>query len=109
MMIKTLVSSLCLSISIGICASDLKPFESDGCSAFPDGPIGDNELWMSCCIEHDLSYWLGGTKKQRLQSDQRLRECVADIGKPEIGAIMLAGVQVGGSPYFPTKYCWAYG
>lgn len=34
---------------------------------------------------------------------------MANIGEQEIGEIMLAGVRVGGSPYWPTGYRWGYG
>lgn len=46
-------------------ASDLKPFTSDGCSVFPDGTLKEKDLWLSCCIEHDRAYWLGGTHKEK--------------------------------------------
>ena len=64
---------------------------------------------MACCVEHDKSYWLGGTYHDRLQADYRLQECVAKVGEPEIAVLMLAGVRVGGSPFFPTKFRWGYG
>jgi len=31
------------------------------------------------------------------------------VGEPQIANLMLAGVRVGGSPYFPTSYRWGYG
>ena len=64
---------------------------------------------MDCCIQHDLAYWMGGTREDRRDADQALRQCVADIGEEEIAEIMLAGVRVGGSPYWPTGYRWGYG
>jgi hypothetical protein len=87
----------------------LKPFTTDGCSLFPDGTYEQQSLWMECCIRHDLAYWRGGTHQQRLQADQALQQCVAEVGEPEIAKLMLAGVRVGGSPYFPTWYRWGYG
>jgi len=90
-------------------ADTLKAFTSDGCSAFPDGTFEQKELWLSCCIQHDLDYWQGGTYQQRLASDQALQSCVAKVGQPEIAALMLAGVRVGGTPYLPTKFRWGYG
>lgn len=88
---------------------DLAPFTSDGCSAFPDGTIEQNRLWLDCCTAHDRVYWKGGTYRQRLESDQALQECVADVGEPAIALLMLAGVRVGGSPFFPTEFRWGYG
>ena len=92
------------------CSSgELKPFTSDGCSSFPDGTIDQQTLWLNCCIKHDLSYWKGGTYQQRYTADLALEQCVADIGEPDVAKIMLAGVRVGGGPYFPTTYRWGYG
>lgn len=90
-------------------ASDLKPFTTDGCSAFPDGTPDQKSLWIECCIRHDLAYWKGGTYDERLEADQSLETCVSQVGEPEIAQLMLAGVRVGGSPYFPTTYRWGYG
>ena len=90
-------------------ADTLKPFASDGCSAFPDGTFEQKELWLSCCIQHDYDYWQGGTYQQRLISDQNLQTCVALVGEPEIASLMLAGVRVGGTPYLPTTFRWGYG
>lgn len=90
-------------------AGELKPFTSDGCSAFPDGTFEQNTLWLNCCIAHDKAYWQGGTYAERLASDQLLEQCVSDIGEPEIAALMLAGVRVGGTPYLPTSFRWGYG
>jgi len=45
----------------------------------------------------------------RKQADIELKQCVAAVGKPMVAKLMLAGVRVGGSPYWPTKFRWAYG
>lgn len=87
----------------------LSAFATDGCSDFPDGTLGQKTLWLNCCVEHDVAYWLGGSYQQRVEADDALESCVAAIGEPEIAAIMLAGVRVGGSPYWPTRYRWGYG
>lgn len=89
--------------------SELKPFKSDGCSAFPDGTLAENELWLNCCIQHDIAYWQGGSSSLRKQADLDLKACVARVGKPMIAELMLAGVRVGGTPYLPTQFRWAYG
>lgn len=89
--------------------ADLKPFESDGCSSFPDGTVFEQELWLGCCQVHDLEYWRGGTYKERLASDKALKVCVAKVGQPELAALMLAGVRIGGTPYLPTSFRWGYG
>ena len=97
------------TFSTNVFGADLKPFTTDGCSAFPDGTPNQKSLWIECCIRHDLAYWKGGTYDQRLEADQSLVTCVSQVGEPEIAQLMLAGVRVGGSPYFPTTYRWGYG
>jgi len=87
----------------------LKPFTSDGCSAFPDGSIKHNKLWLTCCTEHDLAYWKGGTYNDRLVADKKLQVCVAEVGRKKTASLMLAGVRVGGSPFWPTTFRWGYG
>ncbi|MFK0569902.1 hypothetical protein [Endozoicomonas sp.] len=89
--------------------SELKPFVSDGCSRFPDGLISQQDLWLHCCIEHDFAYWKGGTSKERLHSDQELRQCVGETGHPLIGMLMFGGVRLGGSPLWPTPFRWGFG
>ena len=90
-------------------AAKLKPFKSDGCSAFPDGTMVEKKLWLNCCYQHDLAYWQGGSYDQRKQADYTLKQCVAQVGHPKVAQLMLAGVRVGGSPYWPTQFRWAYG
>lgn len=90
-------------------SEDLAPFTSDGCSAFPDGTSEQKELWLKCCTVHDFAYWQGGTYSQRLKADEALQTCVEQVGEKEIALLMLAGVRVGGSPFFPTEFRWGYG
>lgn len=108
-----LIRLLCAGSLAGLVTSasadTLKPFSSDGCSAFPDGTLEHRELWLACCQQHDLAYWKGGTSRERVRADEALRQCVAQVGEPAIAALMLAGVRVGGSPYWPTRFRWGYG
>jgi len=90
-------------------ADELKPFTSDGCSDFPDGTLTQKDLWLECCTAHDFTYWKGGSRHQRIDADNDLHECVSRVGEEVIALIMLAGVRVGGTPFFPTKYRWGYG
>ncbi|CAM3683833.1 hypothetical protein [Rheinheimera salexigens] len=106
---RIVLTVLCLLFSITLTAETIKPFTTDGCSAFPDGTFSQNELWLSCCTAHDFAYWQGGTYAQRLQADKQLRQCVAQVGQQHIAYLMLAGVRVGGSPYLPTSFRWGYG
>ena len=98
-----------LFISFVASAEDIKPFTSDGCSIFPDGTIEQKELWLSCCTAHDYAYWEGGTNNQRIMADEQLHQCVVNVGEANIATLMLSGVKVGGSPYFPTPFRWGYG
>jgi len=111
---KSLLFGMTLIMSLSLPAFGgenvvLQPFASDGCSAFPDGSFKQNELWLSCCIEHDKAYWLGGEYHERQIADNALKQCVADIGEPEIALIMLTGVRVGGSPFWHSPFRWGYG
>jgi hypothetical protein len=90
-------------------ASEIKPFTSDGCSIFPDGTSDQQSLWLDCCIRHDINYWKGGNYEDRLNADLSLEQCVNRLGESQVANIMLSGVRVGGSPYFPTSLRWGYG
>ncbi|AOS97383.1 hypothetical protein AUP74_01953 [Microbulbifer aggregans] len=98
-----------LLLSAPLSAQTLEAFSSDGCSAFPDGTLAQQELWLSCCTDHDYAYWKGGTFQERVEADEALRQCVASLGEPEIAVLMLAGVRVGGTPFLPTEFRWGYG
>jgi len=108
-MIKSFAVFMIILLAGCAAAGELKPFASDGCSAFPDGTSEQNELWLACCVDHDKAYWLGGTSDERLAADRQLKECVAGVGEPKIAALMLAGVRAGGSPYWPTSFRWGFG
>ena len=106
---KLVIFTLLIFVASTSQASELKPFTSDGCSSFPDGNFEHNELWLKCCTAHDYAYWKGGTYNERLEADLELEKCVASVGQEEIALVMLAGVRVGGSPFFPTTFRWGYG
>lgn len=109
MLVVPRVFLITLCMVLGGCSSAIRPFASDGCSSFPDGTFVQSELWLQCCVEHDRSYWKGGTYSDRLDADEELRMCVKEVGEPEIALLMLAGVRVGGSPLWPTSFRWGYG
>lgn len=93
------------------CSPDapLRPFTTDGCSEFPDGTPRHRKIWRDCCVVHDRAYWRGGTYDERLEADRALQTCVTAVGEPAVAKVMLAGVRVGGSPWWPTPYRWGYG
>lgn len=76
---------------------------------FPDGTLSQPVLWLHCCIEHDRAYWMGGTEKQRQQTDQQFEQCIAATGKSDLAAKMRGAVEIGGSPDLPTPFRWGYG
>ncbi len=100
---------LLVSLSFPVLSEEISQFTSDGCSAFPDGTISENELWLSCCTAHDFAYWKGGTYDERLKADNDLQVCVSKLGEETISMIMLAGVRIGGTPFIPTSFRWGYG
>ena len=113
MRILNLIFLCCIAFANAGCQSSgsntIKPFTTDGCSDFPEGTLAHKNLWHNCCVAHDVKYWAGGTFDERLQADHELRECVASVGEPAIAELMLAGVRVGGSPWWPTSFRWGYG
>lgn len=101
--------SVVLSSQTSAETNQLKPFISDGCSLFPDGTMSKPTLWRHCCIAHDYDYWQGGTKQQRVASDQRLEACVNDATGFGLGYMMYFGVRFGGSPTLATPFRWGFG
>jgi len=77
-------------------------YTTDGCSRWPDGS------WQECCIIHDIPYWCGGSRQDRQEADDLLRQCVNDKA-PLMGNIMYPGVRIGGIPWLPTPWRWGYG
>jgi hypothetical protein len=87
-------------------ADDRRPphaFTTDGCSVWPDRD------WRGCCVEHDMSYWCGGSAAARATADSALRSCLAQMGHPRTGSFMHLGVRIGGHPWLPFPWRWGYG
>ncbi len=81
-------------------------FKSDGCSLFPDCNYRD------CCIEHDIEYYSGGSRKERWRSDKRLYKCVRKSKGWQneiIAPVMWLGVRVFGVSFLPTPFRWGFG
>jgi len=88
----------------------LRPFSSDGCSLFPDQSLIAGDDWCSCCFEHDIAYWRGGTREEREAADSSLKTCIREkTGNEALASLMHEGVRLGGSPYFYNWYRWGYG
>lgn len=78
-------------------------FTTDGCSLWPDGS------WVSCCVDHDMAYWCGGSCEDRAHADATLRQCVAEHGPVGMGTTMYVGVRIGAPPWYPFPFRWGYG
>gem|GEM_PF-437368 len=91
--------------------NQLLPFVSDGCSAIPDGLTGKNHLlWQNCCIEHDKSYWKGGTADEKINADIALGQCLdKKTGLFALGKSFEWGVRVGGKAGSYFSWRWGYG
>lgn len=79
------------------------PFTTDGCSVWPDSS------WRACCIEHDFSYWCGGSPAQRSEADRELRACVTERSNSLNAWLMFWGVRAGGIRLTPWPWRWGYG
>jgi hypothetical protein len=78
-------------------------FTTDGCSMWPD------DGWVRCCVEHDMAYWCGGTSADRTRADATFRDCVSALHGAPMAWLMYASVRVGGAPWEPFPWRWAYG
>lgn len=78
-------------------------FTSDGCSLWPDSGI------RSCCLEHDMEYWCGGSLKERQEADRAFMQCIARKQNTGNGLVEYIGVRGGGSPFLPLSWRWGYG
>jgi hypothetical protein len=91
-------------------ANEIKPFKTDGCSMWMDGPPLYPNLWRHCCVAHDLAYWQGGTKEQRAMADNAIQACVLEAAESKGMANYMHGmIRWGGSPYWMNYYRWGYG
>ena len=87
----------------------LKTFKSDGCTCVPDGPRSDSDKWHLSCEEHDLAYWKGGSRRDRLNADRQLKAAIKESGHLFTSKIYFIGTRFGGTPYLPTPWRWGFG
>ncbi len=87
----------------------LKPFTTDGCSMWIDGPPKAPYLWRHCCVAHDKAYWVGGAEPLRAAADKALQACIANLAGDGMANYMYFFVSTGGSPLWLTPYRWGYG
>ena len=93
----------------------ISKFKTDYCTLFPDGSFSGPKTWQSCCYEHDIEYWIGGTEKDERMADIALKKCIENKGYKFIATVMYYGVRLG--HYMPWKlkasasmsYHWGWG
>ncbi|MCB0348096.1 MAG: hypothetical protein KDD37_04635 [Bdellovibrionales bacterium] len=97
---RTLLKTLCLlfigffsNVSMADLPKIAQPFKTDGCTASPDG------TWVHCCVEHDITYWMGGTFEDRKAADRRLYSCMNlsggnDSSQAYYNAVRIFGVHL---------------
>lgn len=93
---------LSLSAQNVLSAANLRPFETDYCTNYPEGTKKKPDLWKHCCLMHDMFFWSGGTLKDRSNADLDLRSCIEATGAIKQSRIMYAAVRMGS--YSPLKY-----
>lgn len=79
----------------------LKPLEPNGCSKSPDG------WWNHCCVEHDIDYYIGGSRWSRFDSDRRLKSCMKEVKAPGMVyfiAVRLFGFKSWGGGWLNRRY-----
>lgn len=92
----------------------IKPFKTDGCSggvsALYQFLMKKKSDIFPCCKDHDIPYWMGGTKEEKIAHDKKLNKCVTEkTGIKFLGWLAEKIVGGGGSPYLPTPWRWGYG
>lgn len=84
-----------------------KMFVSDGCTLSTDA------FGQECCVLHDLAYWLGGTRAEKLAADQRVYVCTKQKSR-WYAPIQYFGVRIGGGRFVPDfilnkQFRWGFG
>ena len=87
----------------------LNDFTSDGCSMSPDGVIIGQTQFVHCCVEHDIAYWRGGSRQEKFEADQKLKQCIKEESNTFVAEIYYRGVRMGGLESLPTAFHWGYG
>ena len=73
-----------------------RPFKTDLCTGYREGPRDQPLLWADCCETHDLAMWAGGTSRSRDAADDALFSCVRDrSGSVYEARLMWLGVRIG--------------
>jgi hypothetical protein len=103
---KWILLILTLMMSVSTYANTLKNWDTDYCTFFPEGTRRNPDLWKHCCLEHDLRYWIGGSKQDQYISDLKLKSCVRKLGLRTLSRLMYWAIRIG--HYSPKKSRWAW-
>lgn len=87
----------------------IKDFTTDGCSMSPDGTLDQPLAFLDCCIEHDVSYWQGGSAWKRRKADREFKACLKEVAPKAVAKLYYKAVRVNGGPYSIAHYRWGYG
>ncbi len=82
------------------------PVVSDGCSIIPDFDLKE------ICIYHDMEYWIGGEKEDRIKADLYLKEEVEKKHNRFLSYVIYLSVRLGGANFNGftfTPYRFGYG
>ena len=85
-----------------------KDFKTDLCTSYPEGTRRDPHLWAHCCIQHDMSYWVAGDRKDLKRADLFLKECVTKAAGAFQGSLMYLGIRAGHAFPIKSKYRWGW-
>lgn len=98
------------STDIALFINQLMPFQSNGCSKFSRYIAYPNiEKWGLCCVQHDIVYWKGGTSEDRYKADQRLQNCIIEVGEPNIARLVFWGVRAAAVSSSAENDLWHWG
>ena len=81
-------------------------YQHDGCTLFPDGN------YLTCCIQHDETYFFGWSWQERLKADNDFAQCIIDQWKWYnylLASPMWVWVRIWWTPIAPTYFRWWFG
>ncbi|MBL6991484.1 MAG: hypothetical protein ISR65_16995 [Bacteriovoracaceae bacterium] len=67
---------------------ELHNFSTDGCSSFPEGTPNRPNLWLHCCVIHDVAYFAGGRRFKRIAADKALNKCVKEASGKSLSDLL---------------------
>lgn len=79
---------------------ELKPFCTDGCS------VVGNLTWNSflCCVDHDLAYWRGGDRIDKIVGDSNFYTCLLKGDGKRVADLYTTSVALCGDKYWGVSW-----